>query len=144
MIRKRTLGVTLLALLVLLFASVNLARLVQAIQKWQFLSELLPIWPGYLLISGFVWFIVGVWLFWKLWTSGGVGYSLLIAIVLYSINLWLEKFWLAFTGGISEADNNWPFFLMVNLLVIAWSIWELYRPGLRQVNEERYEQQSEG
>jgi hypothetical protein len=109
MIKARSFGVTLLALVVLFFAVANLARAIQAIQKWQFLAELLPIWPGYLVISGLVWFAVGAWLFWGLWSGRGVGKALLLVIGLYSANFWVEKYWLVITGGANGLDNNWPF-----------------------------------
>lgn len=140
MIKTRTLGVTLFTVLVLFFAVASLARAAQAIQKWQFLADLLPIWPGYLVTSGLVWFGVGAWLSWHLWTERGVGNALVIAIVLYSANFWLERYWLTITGSTNGPNDNWPFVLTVNVFVLVWSVWELYRPRRQQRSEERYEQ----
>jgi hypothetical protein len=142
--RNRPFGVTLLALIVLFFAAAGLARSIQALQKWEFLKEILPIWPGYLVVSGLFWFAAGVALFWALWMMHPkAGLYLLVGISLYSLTFWMEQMWLQMTIGITGKIVNWPFLVTINLLIVAWSLWEFYVPGMRKRSEERYEQQSE-
>jgi len=55
----RPLRVTLLALAALLFSAMALTRLALAVARWNVLDEMFSVWPGYLVLSGLVWFLAG-------------------------------------------------------------------------------------
>ncbi len=122
----RPFSVTLLVLLVLIFAVFKLVRLVQVVQNWSWLATLLSAPPVYLALNGAVWAIVGLLLAGMLWF--GVTKAplfTLLATLLFSFNYWLEYL---FVVDQTVRSLNWPFILMVNLLLLGFSFWVLSRP----------------
>lgn len=119
--------VTLLALGVLTIAGFSLLRAQQALVKWDFYRSLLPISPGYLLISGLSWGIPGLILAWGLWWNKNwalVGTRLTVWV--FSAFYWFDR--TAMTAG--NPGVNWLFVLMVNILLIFLVYWLSAQPKL--------------
>jgi hypothetical protein len=131
----------LFALLVLTFAVLNLLRLIQSIQKWDLLAGYLPISPAYLLLSGLLWVVVGVPLAWGLWRGWRLAYYLSPVVLLgYSLYVWADRLLLS---GYPERLDNWLFVAILNLAILAWSLWVLTRPRAMAYFGEKHEQKPE-
>jgi hypothetical protein len=120
----RPLSVTLIALGVLTIASVNLLQFWNAVKQWDFLVGLLPISPLYLIVSGLVWGLSGLVLFYGLWR--GLRWApvlLLITAILYTLAYWLDRLLLAATG----LGDNWLFTGIVYLLLLSLVLWVMTR-----------------
>lgn len=138
---RRPLGVTLFALLVLTFAVLNLLRLVQSIQKWGLLTTLLPLSPAYLLLSGLLWVLVGFPLALGIWRGSRLAYYLSpVALLGYSLYLWADRLLLS---GYGERQDNWTFVAILNIAILAWSLWVLTRPKTMAYFGEKHEQKPE-
>jgi hypothetical protein len=138
---RRPLGVTLFALLVLTFAVLNLLRLLQTIQNWDFLADLLNISPAYLLLSGLIWTVVGFPLALGIWRGWRLAYYLSPVILLsYSLYFWADRLLLS---GYPERQQNWPFVAALNLIIIVWSLWVLTRPKAMAYFGELHERKPE-
>jgi hypothetical protein len=122
----RPASVTWLALGVLIFSGVHLLRLVQAVQQWEFLSELLQISPFYLALTGLLWGAAGILAAWGLWQGKGwaPGFTrlLVLAFLVYS---WLDRLLLA------GQRTNWPFAVAASLIVLLLIFWILSRHKAR-------------
>ena len=114
---KRPLSVTLFALLVLMVAAGNLARLALALRDWEFLAGLLPFSPLYIAGSALIWGFGGLVLFWGLWrgTSWAPCWTM-AAMLLYSASIWFDRLVMP---GYQVRMQNWPFVLGLNLLLLA-------------------------
>lgn len=139
--RRRPLIVTLLAGVVVFFAAVNLARFVQAITLWNILEVLLPIWPGYLVITGLIWFPIGSLLAWGLLRGRPWAGRLAPAVFLiYSAYFWIER---VFLPGDSQRNANWLFAAGLNLILVAMCLWGTSRLRVKEYFKERYERKPE-
>lgn len=122
-------SVTLLAVVVLILAGLNLNRLVQSLLQWDFLRTLLPISPVYLAVSGLIWGGVGLTLFVGLWSGQpwvpGLARWGSLAFFLYS---WLDRYLL-------ENPATWrfktPFFIGATVLTLGLVFWILSRPKVK-------------
>ena len=116
----RPLGVTLLAVGVLIFSVLNLARLAVTLQDWQFWQEWLPIPAIYLAISGGVWFITWTPLAWGIWIGKAwAGRLTPVAALSYSIYTWLDRLLLK-----AGADNpNTIFAAGLTVLLLLFTYW---------------------
>jgi hypothetical protein len=113
---RRPFLVTLLAVAVLIMASINLLRFVQALSQWSFLSSLPNVSPVYLAISGLVWTVMGLPLAWGLWRGHpDAPKAARILIPLYSLYYWLDRILLKSGSGGLE---NWPFMAGLTLVLI--------------------------
>lgn len=138
---RRPFGVTLLALVVLIFSALNLLRLLQAIQKWDLLASLLPISPAYLVLSGLLWTVVGLPLAWGIFRGWRLAYYLSPVILIgYSLYLWADRLLLS---GYAERQENWPIVAALNIFVLAWSLWVLTRPKAKVYFGEKDERKPE-
>lgn len=120
--RRRPLSVTLLAIGVLIFAGINLIRVVASLQQREFLAGLLPVSPLYLSISGLVWLVVGLIL------AGGLLLgrhwairATLVGVLAYSLYNWLDRLLLA----AEKPGYNWLFLVVTNLLLLGIVFWIL-------------------
>lgn len=114
---KRPRSVTFFALGVLILSVVNLVRAVRAIQLWSFLSELLPLSPLYLALTGLFWFGVGLGLAWMIWRGLPRTASLVrMAAAAYLLYFWADRLWVSNAG----LPANWPFNLAASLLGLAF------------------------
>jgi hypothetical protein len=143
----RPLSVTLLALGVLSIAGLNLVRFILAISRWQFLSNLPGVSPLYLALSGLIWSVVGIVLFWSLWRGLPWAPRLLQAVMLtYAAYYWLDRIFLAehlVTGPQGSLSPflplNWPFTITITAILMVVAVWILSRPGTKIYFGERYE-----
>jgi hypothetical protein len=98
---------------VLILSVVQLIRALRAIQLWEFLSELLPLSPLYLALSGLVWFGVGLALAGMVWRrvprAGRLARAAALAFLAYD---WADRLWVSNAG----LPANWPFALGAGLL----------------------------
>jgi hypothetical protein len=112
----RPFGVTLFALLVLIVAGVNFTRLILAVRNWDFLASLLPFSPLYLVITGLIWSAGGLVLTWGLWRgSAWAPRWTMVAMLIYSVYIWYDRLVMP---GYQSRNQNWPFVLSVNLLLL--------------------------
>ena len=131
---KRPFSVTLLACCVLLLAAWNVWRAILAAQRYEFMRDLNVGTPAILLIViGAAWaigFAIAAFGLWRLRAWGR--HWMLIAIVLYQLNLWIERLTLERT---SYELLTRPADLAVSLLIII-AIWGfLFLPKIRRVFE---------
>jgi hypothetical protein len=123
----RPLSVTLLALAVLTFASLNLLRFIEVIRLWSFLKEHLSIPPLYLALSGAAWGGVGLFIAWGLWRGKRRMSTFVVFFVLaYSIYYWIDRLWV-----VAEKAANWPFAVGVNIALLSFVFLTLRRSQAR-------------
>lgn len=122
----RPFGVTLLALVVLVTAIINLTRFWQGITQWEFLAQVLPFSPIYLVLSGILWGLAGLPIFWGLWRGlawapgiTGIGLSS------YLLYYWADRL---FMPGYEGRNLNWMFALGVHVFFMGLFLWVLTRP----------------
>lgn len=135
----RPFSVTLLALGVLSITGMNLARLVLAISRWQFLSSLPGVSPLYIALTGLIWGMVGLVLFWSLWRGLSWAPRLMQASMLtYAAYYWLDKIFLAERTALSSQESlsaflplNWPFTITMTALFFIVTVWILSRPDTK-------------
>jgi hypothetical protein len=144
---KRPSGVTLLALGVLSIAGLNLVRFILAIRSWQFLSSLPGVSPLYLALSGLIWGVVGIPLFWSLWRGRHWAPRLLQAVMLtYAAYYWLDRIFLEerVVNATQQSSSaflplNWPFTITITALIMVVTVWVLSRPGTKIFFGEQHE-----
>jgi hypothetical protein len=123
---KRPFNVTLIVLGVLIIAVINLDRLVQSIQMWDFLAQLPGVSPFYIAVSGLWWTLTGFLLTVCLWRGMRIAYNLLpLAGVLFIMYTWLDS---SLVGGQFDFvfDNaTWPFKAGLSLLALVLLFWTL-------------------
>lgn len=118
--RSRPFSVTLLALGVLTLAGINLLRFFVSLQQRKFLTEILPINPLYLTLTGLVWGLIGLilalglWAGWR-WSVAGTW----LAGLAYSLYYWLDRLYVVAEG----VGRNWLFSLTLNLFLLAVIYW---------------------
>ena len=130
-------SVTKLALLVLIFAVVNLLRLIQALKSWEFLAGLLPISPAYLAISGLVWSTIGLPLVLAIWYGARWAPGLTrLTIMVYTLYYWVDRLLMPSYPG---RNANWPFMAVVSVIILVWAYWVLSRINTREFFGEMHE-----
>jgi hypothetical protein len=119
---RRPFGVTFLILVVLIFTSLNVLRMVTAIRKWDFLQDTIPGIPVlYLVITGAIWSGIGIPLLYGLWTRRQWSRTMaIIAVITYSGYYWSDRLMLADRSTIT---SRWHFALGFTLLILALSFW---------------------
>lgn len=127
--RKRPFLVTLLAVLVLTITTINLVRLINTLILWSFLVSLPGVPPLYLAATGLIGFLIGVPLFWGLWTGDPrAPKATKIVIILYLSYQWLERIVLTRTGN---RLDNWPFTASMTLITFLFVFWTLRRSDVK-------------
>jgi hypothetical protein len=126
---RRPRRVTLLALTVLTFTMLHLARGIWALAWWDTLVAWLSISPLYLVASGFAWSAAGLPLLWGLWNGARwappATWTLALA---YTVYFWMDRAWLVSSP---TARANWPFLGGLTVLLLAFCYWSLERPAGR-------------
>jgi len=114
--RKRPFSVTLLAGLVLSITIVHLVRFINALTLWSLLSTLPGKPPLYLALTGFIGSIVGLVVFWGLWTGKSrAPLATRLLTVVYLGYQWFEKI-LSVRAG--NEFGNWPFATAATIIVL--------------------------
>lgn len=127
--RKRPTGVTLLGWGVLIIASLNLVRFIQAVLQWDFLAGLHGAAPLYIALSGLVWGFLAYILAWGIFKRAGwVPVWARLGVLAYGVYFWLDR-WLVQQS--SDRWTNWPFILGMMVLLGGWILWTLSRPWNR-------------
>ena len=133
----RPLSVTLLALVVLCITALNLARLVLAIERWEFLASLPGASPFYISLTGLIWGAAGIVLFWSLWRGLSWAVHLTRAMMLtYAAYYWLDRIFLSERmAGRPQGEIflplNWPFAITITAIVLVVIVWILSRPATK-------------
>lgn len=141
--KKRPAGVTLLAGGVLILVGFNLVRMVQAIKQWSFLSSLPSVHPWYQVLTGLVWSVVFLPLFFRLW-NGWRKTPLLtfLTMIAYTVYAWLDRIFLAKQVANLSSVSNWPFIVGLTIILLLLSVWILTRRKARaffgDVNERKF------
>jgi hypothetical protein len=124
---KRPFSVTILAMVVLIFTTLNFLRVFSAIRNWKFLATLPVGIPfAYLAATGLIWTIVGISLAVGLFF--GRRWSLRLAKVtwvIYTVYYWLDRLLMAESGAIWV---RWPFALGLTAALWIFTFWVLSRP----------------
>lgn len=109
---------------VLTIAVINLIRFIQTINQWEFLSELLPIPPLYVAVSGLTWGLIGSPLAWGLWRGRRWAPTLTrLAALAYTLYFWSNRLWLS----TNDSRTNWPFAAATNIVLFSIVLWVLSR-----------------
>jgi hypothetical protein len=121
----RPLGVTLLVIGVLIIAGLGLARAGLALEQYEFLADILPFSPLYLVVSGLIEagisLVVAGGLWWRpRWARRGA----LLYAAGFTIYYWLDRLLVA--GD--PPGINWPFSTGLNIILLIGVIWVLARP----------------
>jgi hypothetical protein len=120
---RRPFGVTLVAVGVLSIASLNLLRFMLAINLHEFVDSLPTALPYYQAISGFIWAVIGLTLFWALWRGfNWAGRLTLGFTVAYALYYWLDR--LVIARGVVTGDN-WFLPASVTAALIAYNFLAL-------------------
>lgn len=118
---KRPKSVTILAVLVLYIAVFNLARFYQAIQRWFLLEQILPFSPLYLIVTGVIWSLFGLLVFWALWR--GIAWApkiTIISTILYNLYFWFDRLLMP---SYPQRNANAYFYLIVWSWIFAFTLW---------------------
>lgn len=127
---KRPFNVTIILVVVLIFASLNVLRLVAAILGWHTLAGLpLRVPVFYFVITGAFWTVAGFFLAvglylrrrWSAWLAWG-------ALILYPLYYWIDRLFIADRSSIASRT---AFLVATTLLLSAFTIWTLTRPKTR-------------
>ena len=134
----RPLSVTILTLLVLIFAASKSVRFIESVNSLGFYSEILPIPTEYLVFSGLFWAVISIPLILGLWLGAGwAPWYIRFLSIIYSIYYWLEYYLLVLPN---RSIKNWPFILGINILVLVWIYWVLSRKRVKTYFGEDNEQ----
>ena len=128
--------VTLLLLAVLSLTAWNIVRVWTAITWRAALAEFAPR-PGpiYIGVSGALWAVVGLSVLWALWQAKAWAPRLLVgASAAYTFWYWTDRLIL------QNGRDNWPFTLIVNLLLLVLLFFTTHSNYLQR---EAYERKSE-
>ncbi len=133
---KRPKCITIIALIMLIFTTINLIRVIQVMAQWQFLSTVLSHAPVYQLITGMVWFLGGLTLLVNIWYGKrNTPFFIMVGVVLYSIYYWIDRFAISST----PFDSNWLFMLIINGVLLIYIVWSLTRNNTKTYFGEAYD-----
>jgi glucose dehydrogenase len=115
MFSQRPFSVTLLLWMVLSLSAWGAIRSFAALRWWDVLYEFnASLGPLYLLITGVLWGVVGVFLLWSIWS--GKAWSRIEIII--SMLLWLAEYWVE-RLFFQSPRVNLPFALILSALLLA-------------------------
>jgi hypothetical protein len=142
---RRPCRVTLLALGVLVLACLNLTRAILAVRDWDFLTQRAEVSPLYLLISGVIWTIAGMRVWFGLWwiKRWSAGFTRGLALV-FSLYTWLERLFLFDRPAKALVFQpilpaNWIFLAGLNILLLTWVFWSTDKSKERLASEVPHE-----
>jgi hypothetical protein len=109
----RPIGVILLEILFLIFAAWNGLRVGETVFFWKTLIDY-GTNPWYITLSGAIWLIVALILFWAFWYRKPWGrWAALAGILTYNAWYWYDRLVL------QSPHTNWPFVLTANIIFLA-------------------------
>jgi hypothetical protein len=119
--------------IVLSLSAWNGLRLAQAIAFWNILDEYqVRNDPAYLAASGAAWLVAGVLLAWGL--GGGLSWSrgmTILAAIGYTSWVWFDRL------VMQSARTNWPFALIVTIVLFSFTLLILLDPGVKAYFSQR-------
>jgi len=135
LVKKRPRSVTLLAILVLIIAIINILRFALSIRYWVFLSSRSAVSPLYLALTGLVWSVAGAAVIWGLWYAKSWAPKLMRAVGLtYALYYWLDLIFLkdhpiSGTSGtvVALLPTNWLFAAILTVIGLVFMEWVLGR-----------------
>ena len=125
--KRRPLTVTLLLLVVLIIAVMNIIRIEASLRYWKTLSDI-GVSPGplYILLTGLFWSIAFLGLFVGLWLGHPRSrIAGLILVPLYLIYSWVDR--MAFQNTVPR--ENTSFAVAVTFLVVFYTLFTLLLPA---------------
>lgn len=127
--RRRPASVTILALIVLMIAVLNLVRFLTAIRQFGLLVKILSISPVYLALTGLVWGVLGVLLFLGLWKGFNWAYRFgRLGIILYVSYFWIDRI---LVRSSPERWTNLPCLAGITVGFLAGMFWVTSRSGVK-------------
>lgn len=131
---RRPFTVRLLGTIILGFGLFNLARLIQAVQEWEFLETRLSVHPAYFAVSGAFWAGAGFVISWLALKGFPPGRRLAIVLIpAYAITAWFERIILP---AQPERCNNTLFMAGLTMCILAFCGWILFRRRTRTFFEQ--------
>ena len=124
---KRPWPVTLLVLIVLLVAGIQLMKFTMAIQQWDMIENTLTlVSPLFLTLTGSGWGLISIALGWGLWLGKSwARFGIQIAGVLYVLAIWIDLLWIA---APDLMQTRWPFSLGLSILGLGSLFASVYCP----------------
>lgn len=130
--------VTLVAILVLTITGIHLVRFIQTLSWWDFLSSLPRISPVYLALTGLIWTLAGLPIFFGLWLGRpGLPKATRLLAVAYALYVWLDRLLVA---NVEYEMVNWPFAAALTALLLFIVLWTFSRPPVKAFFGEMNEQ----
>ena len=135
---RRPVSVTILAILVLIIAVINLIRFWAAMQNWETLTAIgVSPGPWYFALTGLFWGLLGSWLVWIVWRGRpGCKKAIIVLSGLYFLYFWLDR--LAFQNHILQ--QNMPFLAGFGILVVFYIVFTLLLPSNQEFFSRKHEQ----
>ncbi len=128
-VSPRPLSVTLLAFGVLTIAGLHLIRGILALIQWEVIALLVPGLQIFLVLSGFLWALVGLPLAWGLWRGDPRAPRLAQWTTLaYTLYYWLDR--LLLRQALEPA--NLPFAFGLSVTLIFFTFWTFSRARVRR------------
>lgn len=133
----RPIRISILAICVLWFTGVNGLRLGEAIYFWKTLEEY-RLSPLYISLSGGLWLIIGLTLFWGLWQGKAwARIAVTCGTIFYAFWYWFDRLVL------EEPHANWPFVLIANIILFLFFFSILFSQKSIFYKREVHERQPE-
>jgi peptidoglycan/LPS O-acetylase OafA/YrhL len=128
--QKRPFAVTCLIGLVLTLSGLQALRLWVVLSSWDYLISLpLTITPIYFAVSTLVWLALGGSLVWGLWRAKAWAPRIICwAVIAFTAVHWLDRLFLQAKGS---QNSNWPFDLILSLVLVASVFAVLSLPKVR-------------
>ena len=121
----RPFGVTLLSITVLLTSILYFSRFYEAVRDWDFMVMLLPFSPLYLVLSGLIWGLIGLSLFWGLWRGLFWAPRFTIAgLLAFLLYFWMDRLLMPAYPG---RNSNGLFWLGVSIFLLGYCLLVLTR-----------------
>lgn len=117
------------------FAALNLLQFIRTMIEWDFLKNLLPISPFYLLLTGLAWGVVGILVAWYIWHGGSKApIFLFLSAIFYMLYDWIDRLFISHNKLI-----NWPFLLAADILVLGMLLYIFTRKKTKVFYGENHE-----
>ncbi|OQX56815.1 hypothetical protein B5M50_06750 [candidate division KSB1 bacterium 4484_219] len=127
---NRPISVTLFAWFVLILAGINIFRLLIALVNWDFLLQYFVVTPLYLAITGFIWSIAFLVIFYGNWIGvKWVPRLTKLVLIAYLGYYWLDRM---FFGNEIYRTGNLLFMILTSVFIVIWVFWMFSRQNVRK------------